>query len=101
MFFGWENNGLYLAIHDKGGTLSFQHVQDAFNRCYLGDQKDKIENKEGGAGLGLYMVFEAVTHLKVNITPGVSTVVSCWLQEKPRHVEESFSFNFFSRKEQP
>lgn len=99
--FGWENNGLYLALHDKGGTLSFERLQDVFNRCYLGDKKNKIENKEGGAGLGLYMVFEAVTHLKVNVTVGVSTVVSCWLQEKPRHTEESFSFNFFSRKEQP
>lgn len=101
VYFAWENNGLYLALEDKGGTLSFDRIQEVFHRCYLGDQKNKIENKEGGAGLGLYMVFEAVTHLKLSITPGVSTVVSCWLQEKSRHVEESFSFNFFIRKEQP
>jgi len=70
-------------------------ISQAFSRCY-GDHSTQIEDKEGGAGLGVYMVFEAVTHLKVSVTPGVSTEFSCWISDKKHFDPEYFSFNFFN-----
>lgn len=93
--FAWGTGGLYLRVSDKGGTLEFSNIQNAFRRCYLGDKTEKIESKEGGAGLGLYMVFEAVTHLKIEVVGGKSTTVSSWIAEKSRNDEDTFSFNFF------
>ena len=72
-------------------------VAGAFKRCY-GAASHQIESKESGAGLGLYMVFESATHMKVVVFPGKTTIVSCWLSDKPVDGSDYFSFNFFERR---
>jgi hypothetical protein len=90
-----DARGVFLSVTDQGGTLNFPVISRAFSRCY-GDHSTQIEDKEGGAGLGVYMVFEAVTHLKITVDPGVSTEFSCWISDKKHFDPEYFSFNFFN-----
>lgn len=98
IYYAWENGGLYLCISDRGGTLKFENIADAFRRCYTPGKEKAIENKDGGAGLGFYMVFEAVSHLKIEVNEGISTLASCWIPEKAKQSADGFSFNFFGRR---
>ncbi len=91
-----DARGVYLSVADQGGTLNFDDVSRAFFRCY-GDQNKQIDDKESGAGLGTYMIFEAVTHLKISVKKGVSTEFSCWISDKKHFDPEYFSFNFIYR----
>lgn len=90
-----DERGVFLSVADQGGTLNFPVISRAFSRCY-GDHTTQIEDKEGGAGLGVYMVFEAVTHLKISVDPGSCTEFSCWISDKKHFDPEYFSFNFFN-----
>lgn len=90
-----DERGVYLSVSDQGGTLKFEDVRNAFSRCY-GDQAKQIDDKESGAGLGTYMIFESVTHLKITVQKGLSTEFSCWISDKKHFDPEYFSFNFFS-----
>jgi len=97
--FGWApNRDFYLSVQDRGGFLKFERVAEVFERCYSDEKSDKIETKEGGAGLGLYMVFETVNHLKIEVQEGVSTTVSCSIAENSRLASDTYSFNFFTRR---
>lgn len=88
--------GLYLSVSDQGGSLRFEDLAQSFKRCY-GDQTKQIEMKSGGAGLGMYMMFEVATHLKL-VTSNSSTLVSVWLADKSTFDPDTFSFNFFERR---
>lgn len=94
---GAGEGGVYLAIRDKAGTFHFDAVSSAFHRCY-GSPAEQIESKESGAGLGLYFVFEAATHLKVVNDSGKTAEVSCWVADKKHFDASVFSFNFFERR---
>lgn len=86
--------GIFLSVTDQGGALSFPKVAGSFRRCY-GATERQIEDKESGAGLGLYMVFEVATHIKILRYPGRKTEISCWIAEKRAFDPDYFSFNFF------
>ncbi|MBI4404910.1 MAG: hypothetical protein HY537_12150 [Deltaproteobacteria bacterium] len=94
--FACSPRGLFLSVVDQGGALTFKLIAQAFSRCYA-RQSDQIENKESGAGLGLYMVFEAVTHLKIVTIPGKKSIVSCWIEEQRAADPHFFSFNYFEK----
>lgn len=89
--------GLYLLVRDRGGSLKPEDLQKVFARCY-GPAEQQIESKEGGAGLGLYMVFEQVTHMKITTEPGVGTEVAVWIASRATFDPNAFSFNFFQRR---
>jgi len=95
--FGSDDTGVYLCVEDHGGSLRFDEVADSFERCYKRKHHDQIETKETGAGLGLYMIFETVSHLKVDMVPGSKTCVSVWIPDKKHFDRDNFSFNFFKR----
>jgi len=90
-------DGLYLAVRDRGGSLKREDLQKVFARCY-GPAEQQIDTKDGGAGLGLYMVFEQVTHMKITTEPGVGTEVAVWISCRSAFDPGSFSFNFFQRR---
>jgi len=93
-----DRTGLYVSIADQGGSLTFADIVSSFSRCYS-DKKVEIQTKEGGAGLGMYMIFEYVTHLKIETYPGKKTVISCWISDKKSNDPKVFSFNFFEWRE--
>ncbi len=93
--FQMGERGLYLAVSDQGGSLSFGVLTKALARCYQSGAQ--LENKESGAGLGTYMVFDSATHLKIVVTPNKVTQVACWIADHQSFNVEYFSFNFFER----
>ncbi|MEZ4751241.1 MAG: ATP-binding protein [Bdellovibrionota bacterium] len=88
--------GVYLRVEDSGGRLGFEDIQEAFHRCYKRGL-NQIQQKENGAGLGLYMSFDQAMHLRIDVWPGKKTVVSCWVNRKRVPNEDNFSFNYFER----
>lgn len=91
--------GVYLSLRDQGGAFPFEAIASAFRRCYGEGPQSQIEGKQGGAGLGIYMVFEAATHFKAVCAPGKSTVISVWLSDRRGDDPDNFSFNYYNIKE--
>jgi hypothetical protein len=69
-------DGLRLGISasDPFGSLTEERLLDYLGKC-LRKGEDQVDTKPGGAGLGLYYIFEAVSHLVVNIAPGRRTEI--------------------------
>ncbi len=88
--------GIFVRVIDTGGTLEFNHIQAAFKRCY-GNTQPQIEEKEGGAGLGFYMIYENASHLKFCVDPKRTTEISCFFRTKPSQDIDNFTFNFFTK----
>lgn len=93
--FQMGDRGIYLAVSDQGGSLTFNVLAKALGRCY--QSKVQLENKESGAGLGTYMVFDSATHLKIEVNPHKGTRVACWIADQHSYSAGYFSFNFFDR----
>lgn len=90
-------NGVFASVRDFGAGLTFENLQSYFNRCY-NNPASQIENKLGGAGLGLYVVFEFATHLKIVSYPNQGTLVNCWFAPPSVFDSNYFSFNFFKEE---
>jgi phosphoserine phosphatase RsbU/P len=61
-----------VSVTDPFGSLAPAQLFDYLARG-LRKAADQIDQKEGGAGLGLYTAFTASSHLVVNIAPGKRT----------------------------
>ncbi|MCB0405173.1 MAG: ATP-binding protein [Bdellovibrionales bacterium] len=94
--YGASQEGIFISVEDQGGRLSLEDIGSAFYRCYY-NQDNQIVEDEQGSGLGLYMVFDLVTHFRVDLYPGKRTVVSCWIAGRRIAHPSIFSFNFFKR----
>jgi anti-sigma regulatory factor (Ser/Thr protein kinase) len=88
------SKGVYISVVDSGGSLTFKDVVSVMQRCYL-KKGPEIQDKRGGAGLGLYMIFELSTHLKIEEDSGKKTTISCWISNDRHQDPNFFSFNFF------
>lgn len=63
---------LGISVIDPFGSLTQEHLQFYLSKCFRrGD--DQVDTKQGGAGLGLYYVFECLSQFVVNIHPGKCT----------------------------
>jgi anti-sigma regulatory factor (Ser/Thr protein kinase) len=96
--FSVTKEGIFLSIADQGGNLSFNDISAAFARTY-GSDSPEIQGKESGAGLGIYMVFEATSHYKAVCVPGKRSEISVWISDKRSEDVDTFSFNYFTVKE--
>ncbi len=90
-----DKRGFYLSVKDQGGNLEFSEIARAFDRCYGSGSFSQIDSKESGAGLGMYLVFEAVTYLKIVSTKNKSTTVSCWVDNENEKHHDHFRFDFY------
>jgi len=91
-------DGRYIALSvaDRFGSLDRPVMLKYLNRC-LGAPVE-IEEREAGAGLGLYIVFNSITQLAFNIQAGQSTEVVAlfYIRAGPRAFNESGkSLNIF------
>lgn len=59
-----------VSIADPFGSLTVDSVLDYLAKCFR-KEDDQIDTKPGGAGLGLFQAFGSVSHLVINISPGV------------------------------
>lgn len=79
--FGCNGQRFALAVNDKFGALTGDHLRSGLRRCL--SNEDQIEQKAGGAGLGLYMVLTSCSQLVINLEPGTRTeVIAGWDLEK-------------------
>jgi hypothetical protein len=86
-----------IAVSDRFGSLSPTRVTDYLGKCYR-KGGDQVDAKEGGAGLGFYYAFEALSHLIINIAPGKRTEVIGLLEVPNRYKDfaaRAKSFNIF------
>lgn len=65
-----DGRRLGVSTHDPYGSITGGHVLDYLAKCFRRED-DQVDTKPGGAGLGLYYIFDSVTHFVVNIQHGV------------------------------
>jgi hypothetical protein len=68
-----DGRHIALSVRDPFGSLDREVMLKYLNRC-LGNSVE-LEEREAGAGLGLYIVFNSITQLAFNIHAGVATEV--------------------------
>lgn len=64
-----------IAVRDRFGLLAKQTLVGYIDKCLRSPQQ--IDRKTYGAGLGLYLVANAVASLTINVAHGVATEVVC------------------------
>ncbi len=72
--YGSDGRTLALSISDPFGGLSISTFRRYIAKGLRGGN-DQIDQKDGGAGLGLYLQFENVGSLCLNVQPGLRTEV--------------------------
>jgi len=98
--FAESSNGIHLVIKDKGGSLTFENFASSLKRCYSAPHNGHVmEQKSSGAGLGLFLIFENMTHMSITVEPLENTTVSCWISNNTSFDPDIFSFNFFARNQ--
>lgn len=67
-----DGRNLALSVADPFGRLAKDTVLEYLQRCFQAGA-DQVSQKSGGAGLGLYYIFESLNHFVVNVDPGKRT----------------------------
>lgn len=86
-----------ISVEDPFGSLEPKRVQHYLAKCFRGGA-DQIDEKTGGAGVGLYQVFETLSHVVVNIARGQRTELIGMVDLRPSYREIASrpkSFNVF------
>jgi hypothetical protein len=65
---------LGVSVADPFGSLQPDGALKYLARCLHGKTAE-VSREGGGAGLGFYIMFDAVTHLVINVAPGARTEV--------------------------
>ncbi len=69
-----DGHRIGVSARDPFGSLTPERVLEYLAKCYLrGDSQ--VDAKEGGAGLGLYFLFNLLNSFILNISPGRATEV--------------------------
>lgn len=79
--YGSDGRVFGIAVTDNFGRLTAETIRSGIERCLTAD--DPIEQKQGGAGLGIYTALGSVNQLVVNVDQGVKTeVIALWDLER-------------------
>lgn len=70
---GSDGESLAISVTDWFGALRPEHVRSGLRRCLLAG--DPIEQKAGGAGLGLHTALAYSTQLVINVDRGLRTEI--------------------------
>lgn len=92
-----DGRKLGIAVTDPFGSLQADTVVAYLGKCFR-KGSDQIDDKQGGAGLGLYYLFEMLSQFIVNIRPGERTEIIGVIDVRGRYREFSDrpkSFNVF------
>lgn len=94
-----DGRRLAVSVADRWGTLTPERLLSYIAKgLRRGD--DQVDRKPGGAGLGLYQVFDAASHLVVVLEQGVRTEVTALIEAGGTYrafARESKSLNVFAR----
>lgn len=72
--FGSDGRRVAISCRDPFGSLRPERFRHTLARC-LRRGSDQVNQASGGAGIGLYMAFQYLQHLIVNIAPNCATEV--------------------------
>jgi hypothetical protein len=92
-----DGRRLGISASDPFGTLTIETVLGYLAKC-LRQGDDQIDAKQGGAGLGLYYIFDALSHFIINLAPGERTEMIGIIDMKGSYRDfavRSKSFNIF------
>ncbi len=94
-------DGDYIAIAqvDPFGALTQETVVSYLNRCLV-KGPEQLSDASGGAGIGLYRVFQSLSKFIINVDPGKRTEVICLLDLRltmKRFRQAAKSFHIFIR----
>ena len=64
-----------MSVRDAFGSLERATVLRVLHKCLHAD--DKIDRKEGGAGVGLFLMVNEATSLAFHVVPGLATEAVC------------------------
>jgi hypothetical protein len=76
LLFACDGDYIGVAQVDRFGALTQDTVVTYLTRC-LAKGPDQVAYKPGGAGIGLYSVFQSLSKFIINIEPGKRTEVIC------------------------
>lgn len=65
---GHDGRKVAISVVDPFGSLSPTKVQDYLAKCFAKGE-DQVDSKDGGAGLGLFQIFNMTQHFIINIAP--------------------------------
>jgi len=86
-----------VSVVDPFGTLTRDTVYDHLSKCFRRG-RDQIDFDLGGAGIGLYVCFESLSHFVINISAGKRTEVIGLIDVRGKYldyVSGGKSFNVF------
>jgi hypothetical protein len=92
-------DGDYIAIAqiDPFGALTQETVVSYLNRCLV-KGPEQLSEASGGAGIGLYRVFQSLSKFIINVEPGRRTEVICLIDLRltmKRFRQQAKSFHIF------
>jgi hypothetical protein len=64
----YDGRVLAISVSDNFGRLEGSTVLTYLRKCFV-QGADQVDAKEGGAGLGLYYIFESLNQLVINVAP--------------------------------
>ncbi len=71
MEFACDGEKLVISVSDPFGAITWETVQAYLAKCFSQDRRITNLDEDGGAGLGLYLCFNAVNSFIVNVKPKV------------------------------
>jgi len=95
---GSDENYIAISVKDSTGRLKRSDIVNNLVRSFESKQH---ENKEGGAGLGLYLAYSYSNQFIVNTIDGKSSEVICIIDVNKRlkaYKERITSFHYFEQK---
>lgn len=75
-----RDGSLYVSVRDRFGSLQRDTLAHYLLRCTT--EEVQMEQKQLGAGLGLYIVASTASQVMVNILPGELTEIICVLEPR-------------------
>jgi len=92
-----DGDHLAVSVSDPFGGLSRKIVMDYLSRCFKPYGSKLGPNEKGGAGLGIYMSFNAVNKFIINVDPHIRTeligIIDLNLSVKEfKYLNKSFHF---------
>jgi hypothetical protein len=93
-----DDKKIYLSVKDPFGSLTKEQLLTYLSKCYKEDHI-YVENKKGGAGIGLHKILRLSHNFVVNIDPGNYTeVISCISLNPVQQNQETASINIFVKE---
>ena len=89
-----DGETLGVAVSDPFGAITRDKIVNYLAKCFRKD-KNQIDKKKGGAGLGLYKIFNAVNCMVVNLEPGKRTEFIAIFDLNVKTQSRRGSFHFF------